>query len=378
MEQNQFYFDHAAAVPVTPETFRRLNVLFGAYYANQEAMGAASLLAADAEKDAMRRIVSVLTGSAESMRVLPGHSGTEVIAGLFRMIASVYSGGTVLYSESDHSAVRAAAGHLPDRFRTKAIPLRKDGTVDPEAFAGLLTSETVLVSIPFVTSETGAVNDCSIFRRILLEHHSRAMLFCDGIQGVGKVVFDWNGARPDFFTVSGQKLGLPAGAALLYRDDWHKTAQKLRMELHGISRLPVPCLILLADVLEERIGSLPEHYARMREMQERFLSLLEKELPDRFLRTVPRENVSPYITHLLLKHGIRGAIIVRSLATRGVSIASGSACDAETPEPSRVLRGMGYDRETAYGALRLSFFEEVPEETLVILAVMLREALDSY
>jgi adenylate kinase family enzyme len=54
-----------------------------------------------------------------------------------------------------------------------------------------------------------SVQDLCRVREILKRKNNRAMLFCDGIQGVGKIPFDWHRVMPDFFTISGQKLGLP-------------------------------------------------------------------------------------------------------------------------------------------------------------------------
>lgn len=56
--------------------------------------------------------------------------------------------------------------------------------------------------------------------------------------------------------------------------------------------------------------------------------------------------------------GYTGAELVKRLADRGIACSSGSACHAGTPEPSRVLVGMGVPPELATGALRFTLGRE--------------------
>ena len=59
-------------------------------------------------------------------------------------------------------------------------------------------------------------------------------------------------------------------------------------------------------------------------------------------------------------------------------MASGSACDAETDAPSRVLTAMGFNRAEAYSALRVSFFDSNTPEEAAELARMIARAVRDY
>jgi cysteine desulfurase len=48
---------------------------------------------------------------------------------------------------------------------------------------------------------------------------------------------------------------------------------------------------------------------------------------------------------------------VMALDRKGYAVASGSACSSDSTEPSHVLLAMGVDRDTARGAVRVSFGE---------------------
>jgi cysteine desulfurase len=184
---------------------------------------------------------------------------------------------------------------------------------------------------------------------------------------------------PDFFTISGQKLGLPAGAALIYRKEWKRYGTKLRSEYHQISRVPVPFIRLLAECLSERFRVLEERYSRMCEHRARFLQILGRVVGEgKYHVTVSGEMASPYIIHLMLHNGIQGAIIVRALTLHGISVSYGSACDAETDRPSGVLLSMGYSREESYGALRISFSGELEEGQMYEFAEKLLKTIEEY
>jgi cysteine desulfurase len=72
--------------------------------------------------------------------------------------------------------------------------------------------------------------------------------------------------------------------------------------------------------------------------------------------------VSPYILNLLLPEQ-QSAIVVRALSERGIFIASGSACSAESDTPSAAMLAIGRNRREAYRSLRLSFRgDETPED----------------
>ena len=75
---------------------------------------------------------------------------------------------------------------------------------------------------------------------------------------------------------------------------------------------------------------------------------------------------------------LQGAVLVRILESRGVSAAAGSACMAETAVPSAVLTAMGYPKNTAFGAFRVSFWDDTSDEDVKVFKNILLEALKNY
>jgi cysteine desulfurase len=69
---------------------------------------------------------------------------------------------------------------------------------------------------------------------------------------------------------------------------------------------------------------------------------------------------------------------MRLLAEEDVVVGAGSACHAESPETSHVLRAMGFDASVARGQLRLSFGHDTTAGDIDRLASALAEILRNY
>ena len=380
----KLYFDNAAAVPVRPVTMARLAALAQDFSANQEASGAAGEAVRAALSTAERRLIETICGSAAQGRsVLWTNTGTDAVrAAVTAFLLTPEKHGEVLFTDGEHASIPAALDMLPATCPRNRVKLLRDGRIDLTDLSQKLSERTRLVAFHWVQSETGAMQDLAAVRAMVKSIAPQAALLVDAIQGAGKLPFDFAAVQPDFFLVSGQKFGLPGGAAMIYGDEFRPAVKKLRTERHAIGRVPPPFCLLLAETFGGRTATMSGDLEYIRALRERFLSELKEALPDGCWReTIPAENASPYIVHLLFSGGpqtYQGAILTRIMAKFGASIASGSACDAETGTPSRVLTAMGLGREQAYSAVRVSFFDHNTPEEAAELARLLARAVREY
>jgi cysteine desulfurase/selenocysteine lyase len=105
-----------------------------------------------------------------------------------------------------------------------------EGRVHPSAIAAAADAHTRLVSVSFVDWCTGARTDLGAVGSWC---RSRGILFCvDGIQGVGAVRLDVEGAGIDCLAVGGHKwLLAPEGCGFLFVS--HRVSASLQSVLHG-------------------------------------------------------------------------------------------------------------------------------------------------
>lgn len=99
-------------------------------------------------------------------------------------------------------------------FTIRVVPVLDDGTLDLEAFHGLLNERTRLVSVVHVSNSLGTVNPVAeIVRRA---RAVGATVLIDGAQAVSHFPVDVAALDCDFYVFSGHKLFGPTGIGVLY------------------------------------------------------------------------------------------------------------------------------------------------------------------
>jgi cysteine desulfurase len=309
------YFDQASAVRPLPEVLDFYRETAEKNFCNLESAHAFAYRLRQDLQQAGEVLSRALTG--KSMRVCWGCSGTDVLWAAGRIFSGRKSG--IQLSNMVHPAVEAAFAACDD---------------------GKSPGLTVF---PHVESETGTI----------VSKPEGGLTLCDAIQSAGKL---FPLPEADFIAVSGNKLGGMGGGALLYSDEsFERLFAQLRTE-HLLSRPePAQCLTLAyaAKLASDRRQ---ENEKKVREISGFLRSeLAGMPLPGgkKVLPTIPAEKASPYILHLLLP-GIQTGVLVRMLGEMGAACSAGSACAAESTEPSRILQAMGHAAD-AYSGLRLSF-----------------------
>ena len=119
-----------------------------------------------------------------------------------------------------------------------------------------------------------------------------------------------------------------------------------------MGRVNLPTILSMVAAAENAVAAMAENRAKAAEIH----AFIRQGVAEAgIVPTLPEgADVSPYILHLMLPSQ-ESAVVVRALGARGVYVASGSACSAESGEPSPALRALGISGARLYRALRLSF-----------------------
>ena len=326
-------------------------------FANQESAGSLGTVAAKAVEQAEDQLSGAL---APGYGVFFCNTATDAL----RTAAAVLKELRItraLTTKAEHPALLHA---LDDFSEVQYCKTGKNGSVQlPEG------SKPEVFAVHHVNAETGIIQAPGVLKKNLPEN---TVFLLDTTQSVCKIPVPGNIA--DFMTVSGCKIGAPCGAALLYRKRFEKQIHALRLEKHGVGRCVPAAAVVLAEVAAKGINHLSCRMTHAKKLQELLINAL-CDLNIHFTaKGIPS---SPWITHLMLP-GYQGGILVRMFQERGITVAAGSACSSETPEPSAVLRAMGYSAAEAYSALRISFFDDTTQEEVLFFANTLHELLKNY
>jgi cysteine desulfurase len=156
----EIYLDNAATTKVCPEAAEAALKMMTEQYGNPSSTHAKGR---EAKKslDAARRQVSEALGCKPSELVFTS-CGTEADDwAILRGAESMRRRGNhVISSVVEHDAVRRSLDVLEkEGFEVTRLAPEADGGISPEAVAGALRPETVLVTLMLVNNETGAVTD---------------------------------------------------------------------------------------------------------------------------------------------------------------------------------------------------------------------------
>ena len=135
--------------------------------------------------------------------------------------AIVKEGDEIVVSQLEHHSNIVPWQMLCERKKAvlKVIPLREDLSIDIEAFKGLLSERTRLVSVAHVSNVLGIVNPVEEVIRLA---HERGIAVCvDGAQSVPHLAVDVQQLDCDFLVCSAHKMYGPTGLGVLYgKKEW--------------------------------------------------------------------------------------------------------------------------------------------------------------
>ena len=244
------------------------------------------------------------------------------------------------------------------RFAAEAIgtiKVRASGLVDLDHLRERLSEgDPALVSVMLANNETGAIQPVGDIAGIV--HAAGGLLHVDAIQALGKIPFEIKSIKADLITLSAHKIGGPKGVgALVMAEEVQGLEPLLRgggqelgrragtENVAGIAafgaaaRAAMAALQGDAERLQNLRGRLEAGLARTPGMI--LLAADVPRLPNTTLFTVP---------------GLKAETAVIGFDLGGIAVSSGSACSSGKVQPSHVLAAMGFGRELAEGAVRLS------------------------
>jgi cysteine desulfurase len=370
------YLDHNAGAPLRPEVRDAIRSLLDADAANPSSVHRRGQNARRMLEDA-RRELALLIG-AQPRQIVFCSGGTEAnnlaIAGALK----AHGGSRVVTSSIEHSSIlkpliRAEA----DGIEVVRIAPDRHGRIDPQEVVSRIDRDTALVSLGLANSEVGTIQDLSGLSGHC--HEVGAVFHIDAAQALGRIAVDVAELGCDLMTLSGHKIGAPAGIGALFVRDLSMLAPQLAggPQEHGL-RAGTPNLagaVALGAAAAVVRARLAQESARMADLRGLLLSRLMAHIPGLTVNS-PNDRVLPNTLNLAFP-GVMGETMLIALDLEGVEVSMGSACAAGAVEPSHVLIAMGRGAEVARSSLRISVgwsttAAEVEEACNTIVAVWRR------
>lgn len=256
-----------------------------------------------------------------------------------------------VFSMGEHPSVYNVAKELAMQgFEVRFVKLDNNGQINYSELEKCLDEKTRLISIMYVSNETGAINDIERVNELRKKYSPKALLQVDGVQAFCKIGIDVEKCGVDFYTISAHKFHGPKGVGALYV----KNPQCLKNIIYGGGQ-------------EKGLRSGTENVAGIMGMKEAIEHIDENKnfkhvcnLKKVLCETLSKDERikildvgSPYILGASML-GVNGETLMRVLQDKGVLIGKGSACSTKKAG-NRVLESIGLNNEEIKSHIRISF-----------------------
>jgi cysteine desulfurase len=356
------YLDHAATTPLRPEALN-------AWISAQEVLGNASSIHRDGQaarrllEEARERLAAVI--GCDPIEVVFTSGGTEAINLALKGLWWGRAEGTdsVVLPDAEHHATLDTVEWLEraEGAVVRAVPVDERARIDVTLFAAALDGAALATAL-VANNEAGTLNDA----RVLADTAADAgvPLHLDAVSAFGHVPLSYRALRSDAapaaglvaLSVSAHKVGGPVGVGALVVS---RTA-RLSPLLHGGAQQrrlragtqDVAGASAFAAAAEATVSELEAETERRRGLRDTLAAGILSSVDGAELLGDPIDRL-PDNVHVHFP-GAAGETLLFLLDTAGISVSTGSACQAGVPEPSHVVQAMGRSAVEAREVLRFS------------------------
>jgi cysteine desulfurase len=352
------YLDNAATTPMDPEIIVSLEGYMRDQFANSGAVYGLGLDAKNKIEEATESISAAL-GIPSSHNLIFTSGGTESNNLFIKGLCSPDK--KTAYSGLEHPSIVETL-HSFKAFGNEPFSLlefSKEGRLDLSCLPLLKEKRIRLLCLSHVNNELGTINDPIPLIARLKSDAPQTRLFLDGVQAVGKIKINksmWPGLSG--YSLSAHKFHGPKGIGLLVYD----SKLTLNPQLHGgkqqfgvrAGTLPVPLIMAFAKTIELATAQQQETENHLLKLHTYLVEGLRKlDLPV-VINSSSGDFQCPSIVNFSLPP-VEGEVMLHHLEKQEIYVGMGSACSANSKEPSKILMGIGLTEVQARCSLRISF-----------------------
>jgi cysteine desulfurase len=352
------YLDNAATTPMDPEIIALLQDYMRDQFANSGSVYGIGLDAKNKIEEATETISAAL-GIPSSHNLIFTSGGTESNNLFIKGLCSPDK--KTAYSGLEHPSIVETLESFKI-FKNEPLSLLefcKEGRLDLSCLPLLKEKRIRLLCLSHVNNELGTINDPAPLIAKLKKDAPQTRLFLDGMQAIGKIKIDksmWPGLSG--YSLSAHKFHGPKGIGLLVYD----SKLTLNPQLHGgkqqfgvrAGTLPVPLIMAFARIVELATARLQETERHLIKLHAYLVEGLKKINFKVLINSSSDDFQCPSIVNISLPP-VEGEVMLHHLEKQEIYVGMGSACSANSKEPSKILMGIGLTEEQARCSLRISF-----------------------
>lgn len=370
------YLDHNATTPVLPDVLDAMMPYLTTEWGNPSS----------AYKFGSK-LKSVIETAREQVAELIGAHSTEVIftscatesnnAAIAGTLKAHPGKRHVITSRVEHSSVLNYCLALEKQgYRITYLPVDRDGLLSLSDLESAITDQTAVVSLMWANNETGVLFPVERIAEIC---RSRGVPYhCDAVQAAGKVRIDVGKCPVDYLSLTGHKFNAPKGIGTLYI----RRKAPFLPYIHGGHQErnlrggteSVPLIVGMGKAADLARKHLPDYEKKVRPLRD--------VLEDALLSSIPDTELNGHKTQRLANtcnvtfHRVESEALLILLDKEGICASSGSACLADSDEPSHVIKAMKPNTAASRQMIRFSLGYELTRSDIDIVKAAVYRAVE--
>lgn len=351
------YLDYAASTPVEQGVLEAMTaaMTIDGNYANPSSTHAAGLYSNVLIADAAAKLAGLLNTQPERLIWTSGATESDNLAILGAASYRKDRGRHLISMRTEHKAVTDPFSELAKNgYDVTWLDPEPDGLLDIARLEDAMRDDTQLVSVMHVNNETGVIQDIAAIGAACRDQG--ALFHVDAAQSCGKLPVDLDDLPVDLMSITAHKFYGPKGIGALYIADRKGVHVEPLLFGGGQQRrlrpgtLPTQQIVGFGETAAIAAARMHEDFAHITQMRDRLWN---------GIRDVPGVRVNgtldkgfPGILNVSVED-VEGESLL--LAMEPFCVATGSACNSKSQEPSYVLRALGLGDDLAQSAIRFSF-----------------------
>ena len=376
VSEHMVYLDNNATTPVDPAVAERMAAFLREQFGNPSSLYPIGRKAKEALTESREAVAGFL--GAHRSEVTFTSSGTEADNFAILGVLEAHPDKTeIVTSAIEHPAVIETARALEKKGITvRYAPVDGTGLVDLDFLRSAVTPRTALVSVMHANNELGTIQPIEEIARIA--HDKGALFHTDAVQSFGKIPIDVDRLGVDLLTISAHKIYGPKGIGALYV----RRGTDILPFIHGghqerglrAGTENTAGIVGFGEAVRVLTGRMKKDRERLEKLAERLKAGIESRVPKVRFNGHPERRIKSTLNFAF--PGLEAEAILLALATKGISVSTGSACSADSEEVSHVLLAIGLRPEIARSCIRMSLGRFNTDEDVTTVLAELPEIID--
>ena len=381
--KDTIYLDHQASTPVDKRVLEAMLPFYDDSFGNpHSADHILGWQAGQAVESAAAQVASLLGCGNDEIVFTSGATEANNQAVLGAVIAAQGSErNRIIVSAVEHKCVLAAARAAHEIFgmTVEHAPVDRCGRINIDWLNKKLDSDVLLVSAIGVNNEIGTIQDIQTIAE--MSSNIGALVHSDCAQAPLATDMGEIASHVDMLSLSGHKIYGPKGIGALFIR--RSVQNRISPIIFGGGQqnnlrsgtVPTHLAVGIGQAIAIFNDYMSSEHDRLRLLRDRLVNGFKEAGMDVALITptdVPTHPANANVRFV----GINAQDILQSIQPR-VAASTGSACASGIPEPSHVLRGMGFTGQEASECVRFSVGRKTTEADIEQAVVIVAESVKS-